>query len=192
MKCFFSVLFASVAFLMAWPGQAPGSAPGVPRIVKTDIYPGGAKVTFSVSFEQGLSFELPGTFDAESVRPLPSGEQSVHSFEALEFERPGWIPLSLREADKTITEKERALAVLEGKEAAVKQSVQILSGPLPKDLKGGDIPTYVEATRSVREKLESDLIIITESMNELKKEVEALQEDFAAKMPRNSDLGISV
>lgn len=192
MKCFFSVLFASVAFLMAWPGQAPGSAPGVPRIVKTDIYPGGAKVTFSVSFEQGLSFELPGTFDAESVRPLPSGEQSVHSFEALEFPRPGWIPLSLREADKTITEKERALAVLEGKEAAVKQSVQILSGPLPKDLKGGDIPTYVEATRSVREKLESDLIIITESMNELKKEVEALQEDFAAKMPRNSDLGISV
>ncbi|MDD4613542.1 MAG: hypothetical protein PHP80_11095, partial [Synergistaceae bacterium] len=139
-----------------------------------------------------MSFELPGTFDAESIRPLPSDGQSVHSFEALEFPRPGWIPLSLRESDKTIREKERALAVLEGKTAAVKQSIQILSGPLPKDLKGEDIPAYVEATRSVREKLESDLITLTESMDKMKKEIEALQEDFAVKMPRNSDLGVSV
>lgn len=192
MKCFFSVLFASVAFLLVLPVQAPGSAPGAPRILRTDIYPGNAKITFSVPFEQGLSFELPGTFDAESIRPLPSDGQSVHSFEALEFPRPGWIPLSLREADKTIREKERALAVLEGKTAAVKQSIQILSGPLPKDLKGEDIPAYVEATRSVREKLESDLITLTESMDKMKKEIEALQEDFAVKMPRNSDLGVSV
>jgi len=192
MKCFLSVLFASVAFLVSLPAQAPGSDPGIPSVVRTDIYPGGAKVTFSAPFEQGLNFELPGTFDAESIRPLPSEGQSVHSFEAMEFPRPGWIPLSLREADKTIREKEHALAVLEGKTAAVKQSFQILSGPLPKDLKGEDIPPYVEATRSVREKLESDLITLTESMDEMKKEIEALQEDFAAKMPRNSDLGISV
>lgn len=80
MKCFFSVLFASVAFLLVLPVQAPGSAPGAPRILRTDIYPGSAKITFSVPFEQGLSFELPGTFDAESIRPfLPMGSLSTHS-----------------------------------------------------------------------------------------------------------------
>ncbi len=104
-----------------------------------------------------------------------------------EFPRPGWIPLSLREADKTIREKERALAVLRGKTALVKQPFRY-SRASSKRSEGGRHSGLRGRTRSVREKLESDLITLTESMDKMKKEIEALQKILLGKCPETQTL----
>ncbi len=186
MKLACTVLAASALFLFGFPG--PVSAESVlPGVSKVDLYPRGARILFSAPAAPIVSFELPGTFSPSSVRPLPEEGQKILSFEAVSVPRPGWIPETLKELHGTINENEEKLALLTGRISAIQQSFELLSGPLPKDLKGSDMPEYIEAARKTREKLESELIAISSEIEEGKKTIEALKADFSARMPRDSD-----
>jgi hypothetical protein len=186
-----TVLAASALFLFGFPG--PVSAESVlPGVSKVDLYPRGARILFSAPAAPIVSFELPGTFSPSSVRPLPEEGQKILSFEAVSVPRPGWIPETLKELHGTIKENEEKLALLTGRISAIQQSFELLSGPLPKDLKGSDMPEYIEAARKTREKLESELIAISSEIEEGKKTIEALKADFSARMPRDSDRAVIV
>ena len=191
MKLACTVLAASALFLFGFPG--PVSAESVlPGVSKVDLYPRGARILFSAPAAPIVSFELPGTFSPSSVRPLPEEGQKILSFEAVSVPRPGWIPETLKELHGTIKENEEKLALLTGRISAIQQSFELLSGPLPKDLKGSDMPEYIEAARKTREKLESELIAISSEIEEGKKTIEALKADFSARMPRDSDRAVIV
>lgn len=184
------LVFVLLMFFVSGPVPARGATPIA--ISRADFYPRGAKITFSVPYFETIHFELPGTFDAASVRPIPSDGLSVLSFKAVEIPRPGWIPAQLEELWNSIKKKEEKIAILAGKISAIRQSFNILSGPLPKDLKGEDIPNYVEATRKTREGLEIDLIALTTSIEKAQGELETLKNDFSSRIPKNVDRGIAV
>ncbi len=164
----------------------------LPSVSRVDLYPRGARVVFSLPIAPSLQAELPGGFIPSTVRPLPAEGQKVISFEADKVPRPGWIPSNLRDLDSSIKEKEKALAVLTGKTAAIKQSFDLLSGPLPKDLKGADVAEYIEAARTAREKMETDLVSIVSEMEELQKILDVMKADFSARMPDDPDTAVVV
>lgn len=186
-----TVLAASALFLFGFLG--PVSAESIlPDVSKVDLYPRGARILFSVPATPFVSFELPGTFEPSTIRPLPEEGQKILSFEAVGVPRPGWIPEDLKELHATIKENEEKLAVLTGRISAINQSFELLSGPLPKDLKGSDMPEYVEAARKTREKLETELIAISSEIEEGKKTLETLKADFSARMPQDPDTAVIV
>lgn len=191
MKFACTVLAVSALFLFGFSGV--GAADSIlPAVSKVDLYPRGARILFSVPAAPSVSFELPGTFDPSTVRPLPGEGQKILSFEAASVPRPGWIPEALMDLHGRIRENEDILAVLTGRSSAIRQSFDLLSGPLPKDLKGSDMPEYVEAARKIREKLETELIALSSEMDETRKTLEALKADFSARMPEGSDTAVRV
>ncbi len=161
-------------------------------IHRTDMYPSGARIVFSVPASEKVQFQLPGTFDIASVRPLASEETVIHSFEAVEVSRQEWIPPVLEKAFEAIREKERQRAILAGKISAIDQSLELLSAPLPKELKGSEVADYVVSVRSVREKMELEHAVLSESLEELQKEIAVLRRDFESKMPSDSQKAINV
>ncbi|MBL3538456.1 DUF4139 domain-containing protein [Aminivibrio sp.] len=187
--CTVLATYAMVLFGFAGFGSAE---PILPDVAKVDLYPRGARVLFSVPVAPHVNFDLPGSFDPSTVRPLPADGQKIMSFEATGVPRPGWIPEALRDLHAQIKENEKKLAVLTGRTSAIKQSFELLSGPLPKDLKGSDMPEYVDAARKTRENLETELIAVSAEMDETKKILDALTADFSSRMPPNSDTAVRI
>jgi uncharacterized protein (TIGR02231 family) len=187
----FLVTTAILALVLAgWPSVSV-AADAVPEHTRVDFYPQGARVIFETAPGR-VHFTLPGSFGASSLRPLPLPGQKVTSFEALEVPRPGWVPDHLKDLHASIKEKEKAIARLAAKESAIKQSFNLLSGPLPRDLKGAEMAEYVEAARRVREKLETDLISIAADLNEARKELRALNADYKNLLPDGAETAVSV
>lgn len=189
------VLFALTAIVIA--AAAGFAAPclaseGAPPHSRIDFYPTGARVLFEVPATGKVGFVLPGAFDFSTLRPLPAPGQKVVSFEAVEVSRPGWVPDYLEGLHGTIKEKEKAVAHLAARESAIRQSFSLLGGPLPRDLKGADMAEYVEAARIVREKLETDLISIASDLEEERKELGALRNDYENLLPENASSSVSV
>jgi len=191
MKLACTVAAVSVLFLFSLPGVSAAESI-LPAVSKVDLYPRGARILFSVPAALHVSFELPGTFDPSTVRPLPADGQKITSFEAAGVPRPGWIPEALRDLHAQIKENEKKLAVLAGRTSAIKQSFDLLSGPLPRDLKGSEMAEYVEAARKTREKMETELISVSSEMDEIKETTDALIADFSSRMPQDSDTAVQV
>ena len=181
----------SASLLLSF-SPAPVFGEGSPRAIRVDMYPRSARVIFSVPVGGKASFQLPAAFDEASVRPLPSEGLTVHSFEAVEIPRSGWVPPELEPLRQRIREKERAEAVLLGKISAIQQSFALLQGPFPAELKGNDVPDYVEAARIAREKLEMENISFSESLGEIKRDLEALKQDYEDRMPEKSGRAVHV
>ena len=158
----------------------------------TDLYPPGARVTFSIPFSEKISFELPATFDKDSLRPLSTDGLTVQSFSVEDLPRPGWIPPVLAELKTTIDGKKREKRLLEAKKVAITQSFNLLSGPLPKDLKGNEITAYIESTRELREKLETELISLAEEIEKAAESLAVLTDEFTSRMPDQTDRVLSI
>lgn len=158
----------------------------------TDLYPQGARVTFSIPFSEKISFELPATFDKDSLRSLSTDGLTVQSFSVEDLPRPGWIPPVLAELKKAIDGKKREKRLLEAKKVAITQSFNLLSGPLPKDLKGNEITAYIESTRELREKLETELIFLAEEIEKAGESLSVLTDEFTSRMPEQTDRVLSI
>lgn len=189
---FILTLIAILFLFMTGQPEASFADGALPPHSRVDFYPGGARVLFEAPADGTISFVLPGAFDSSTLRPLPVAGQKVISFEAVDIPRPGWVPDHLKDLHASIREKEKAIAYLTAKESAIKQSFSLLSGPLPRDLKGAEMAEYVEAARRVREKLETDLISIASELSESKIELNALRSDYENLLPESSSTAVSV
>ncbi len=158
----------------------------------TDLYPEGARVIFSVPFSENVSFELPATFDKDSIRPLGTEGLIVQSFSVEDLPRPGWIPPVLVELKSSIDSKVKGKALLEAKKEAISQSFGLLSGPLPRDLKGPEVTAYIESTRELREKLETELISLAEEIRKTDESLSVLTDEYTSRMPEMADRVLSV
>ena len=172
--------------------SVPSEAVSEYSILRTDMYPAGARLVFSIPASEKVHFQLPGAFDSASVRPLPSEGVEVLSFEAVDVSRSEWIPPVLEKLFTSIREKERLQATLGGKISAIENSLALLSGPLPKELKGADVAEYIESVRAVREKMELERASLADTLDELQKELAVLQADFKSKMPPDSQKAVEI
>ena len=159
---------------------------------RTDLYPEGARVTFSLPFSEKISFELPATFNKESIRPLGTEGLTVQSFSVEDLPRPGWIPPVLAELKTAIDGKKREKRLLEAKKVAITQSFNLLSGPLPKDLKGTEMTAYIQSARELREKLETEMITLAEEIEKTGESLSVLTDEFTSRMPEMTDRVFSV
>lgn len=177
--------------LLLFGGSQPAlSMPG--GTSTTDLYPQGARVTFSIPFSEKISFELPATFDKDSLRPLSTDGLTVQSFSVEDLPRPGWIPPFLEELKTAIDGKKRGKRLLEAKKVAITQSFNLLSGPLPRDLKGTEITAYIESARELREKLETELISLAEEIEKTGESLSVLTDEFNSRMPEMTDRVLSI
>ncbi len=158
----------------------------------TDLYPEGARVTFSIPYSEKVSFELPATFDKDSIRPLASDGLTVQSFSVEDLPRPGWIPPVLAELKASIDSKKKEKSLLEAKTAAITQSFNLLSGPLPKDLKGPEITAYIETARELREKLGTEMVSLNEEIRKTDESLSILMDEYDSRMPENADRVLSI
>ena len=182
-------LFLFVLLLFGGCGPAFSMPEGTST---TDLYPRGAKVTFSIPFSERISFELPATFDRDSLRPLSTEGLTVQSFSVEDLPRPGWIPPVLAELKSAIDGKTREKRLLEAKKVAITQSFSLLSGPLPKDLKGSEMTAYIESARELREKLETELISLADEIEKAEESLSVLTDEFDSRMPEKTDRVLSV
>ena len=184
-------IFLFLFALLLFGGSQPAlSMPG--GTSTTDLYPRGARVTFSIPFSEKVSFDLPATFDKESLRPLSTDGLTVQSFSVEDLPRPGWIPPVLEELKTAIDDKKREKRLLEAKKAAITQSFNLLSGPLPGDLKGTEIRAYIESARELREKLETELISLAEEIEKAAESLSVLTDEFNSRMPEMTDRVLSI
>jgi len=184
-------LFAITAFFaLSSVCTAETSAP--PSILRTEMYPGGARIVFSVPASGKVQFQLPGAFEVSSVRPVASEGVEVRSFEAVEVSRPEWIPPVLEKLHRSIREKRTESSLLSGKISAIQSSLDLLSAPLPKELKGYEVAQYIESVRDVREKMEMERLALSTSLEEIGKELSVLEAEFQSKMPLRADKAVEV
>ena len=179
-------------FLLVCLLSVPSEAAPVYSILRTDMYPGGARCIFSIPASEKVHFQLPGAFESATVRPIPSEGVDVLSFEAVDVSRSEWIPPVLEKLFAAIREKERLQSVHQAKISAIENSLALLSGPLPKELKGADVAEYIESVRAVREKMEMERASLSDSLDELQKELAVLQAEFKVKMPPDSQKAVEI
>jgi uncharacterized protein (TIGR02231 family) len=178
-------------FLTGQPGVS-FAADGLPPHSRVDFYPGRARVVFEVEAAETVKFTLPGTFESSTLRALPARGQKITSFEVAAGDIPGWIPGRLEDLRKSIKEKEEVIAHLTARQASIKQAFGHLSAPLPKELKGADMAEYVETARSLREKLETDLISIAVDLAEAKNDLQGMNKTYSSLMPKNFSNAASI
>ena len=115
------VLLAGALMLLARPCAAD-----TPAVRSVDVYPRGARFVFELApTEDSFRFELPGAFDAASVRLL--NLTGVSDLQVIEQGRKGWIPPSLAPLKERTDAQAKAVALLKAKAASLEQTRAMLN-----------------------------------------------------------------
>ena len=115
------VLLAGVLVLLA-----PPCAADTPAVRSVDVYPRGARFVFELApTEDSFRFELPGAFDAASIRLL--NLTGVSDLQVVEQGRKGWIPPSLAPLKERTDAQAKAISLMKAKVASLEQTRAMLN-----------------------------------------------------------------
>ena len=175
------------AFLL-W--AAAGDAAVAPSIQTVDFYPSGARFTFQAKVNKDFEFTLPGAFDPRSVRLLT--QDGVASLRVESLSREEWTPPSLASIKSQVDVKSRELKLLQGRKAAMEQTIEMINAPLTKDFSGKDLILYIEDAQAMRVRVEAELVDMNLSVEKTAKELAALQNEYERKLPYGSTAGVRI
>ena len=182
------VLLAGVLVLLA-----PPCAADTPAVRSVDVYPRGARFVFELTpTEDSFRFELPGAFDAASVRLL--NLTGVSDLQVVEQGRKGWIPPSLAPLKERTDAQAKAVALLKAKAASLEQTRAMLnvSTDQIKEIEGKDLIRYMEDAQALRLKVENELADLTETLRLETEELERLEAELESRSPQRSDQIVQV
>ena len=181
--------FAGLAFLFL---VRPAAA-AAPAVRSVDIYPRGARFVFELVPTEGpFQFELPGAFDAKSVRLL--NLTGVSDLQVVEQGRKGWIPPSLAPLKERTDAQAKAVALLKARAGSLEQTRAMLNtstGQI-KEIEGKDLLRYMEDAQALRLKVENELADLTETLSLETEELERLEAELESRRPRQSDQIVQV
>ena len=176
------VLLAGALVLLARPCAAD-----TPTVRSVDVYPRGARFVFELApTENSFQFELPGAFDAKSVRLLDL--TGVSDLQVVEQGRKGWIPPSLVPLKERTDAQAKTVALLKAKVASLEQTRAMLnvSTDQIKEIEGKDLIRYMEDAQALRLKVENELADLTETLRLETEELERLEAELTSRSPRRS------
>ena len=182
------VLLAGVLVLLA-----PPCAADTPAVRSVDVYPRGARFVFELTpTEDSFRFELPGAFDAASVRLL--NLTGVSDLQVIEQGRKGWIPPSLAPLKERTDAQAKAVALLKAKAASLEQTRAMLnvSSAQVNGTESKDLIHYMEDAQALRLKVENDLADLTETLSLETEELERLKAELESRSPQRSDQIVQV
>ncbi|MBQ7262328.1 MAG: mucoidy inhibitor MuiA family protein [Synergistaceae bacterium] len=152
------------------------------EIVSVDVYPSGARFVFAVaSAQEGFDVELPGAFDASSVRLLEPREALGLRVER--GERPGWTPPALTELKGRIEAKERDVALIEARKASLEQTHALLGALRPKEADAASLLAYIQEAQAMELRAASELVDVEIELREGEEELRAMREELSSRMP---------
>ena len=158
-----------------------------------DVYPRGARFVFELTpTEDSFRFELPGAFDAASVRLL--NLTGVSDLQVIEQGRKGWIPPSLAPLKELTDAQAKAVALLKAKAASLEQTRAMLnvSSAQVNGTESRDLIHYMEDAQALRLKVENDLADLTETLSLETEELERLKAELESRSPQRSDQIVQV
>ena len=169
------------------------AAAATPAVRSVDIYPRSARFVFELPPVEGpFQFELPGAFDAESVRLL--NLTGVSDLQVVEQGRKGWIPPSLAPLKERTDAQAKAVALLKARAASLEQTRAMLNtstGQI-KEIEGKDLLRYMEDAQALRLKVENELADLTETLSLETEELERLEAELESRSPRRSNQIVQV
>ena len=169
------------------------AAAATPAVRSVDIYPRSARFVFELPPVEGpFQFELPGAFDAESVRLL--NLTGVSDLQVVEQGRKGWIPPSLAPLKERTDAQAKAVALLKARAGSLEQTRAMLNtstGQI-KEIEGKDLLRYMEDAQALRLKVENELADLTETLSLETEELERLEAELESRRPQQSDQIVQV
>lgn len=172
---------------------ARSCAADTPAVRSVDVYPRGARFVFELApTENSFQFELPGAFDAKSVRLL--NLTGVSDLQVVEQGRKGWIPPSLAPLKERTDAQAKAISLMKAKAASLEQTRAMLnvSTAQIKGTEGRDLIRYMEDAQTLRLKVENELADLTETLRLETEELERLEAELESRSPRRSDQIVQV
>ncbi len=181
-KILFSV-FSAILFIIS----PAFSADHNPEIHEVDIYPSGAKIFMDFQVEEDFIIELPGTLDRDSISLIRDKSVPIEEFMVIEEIRTGWIPPSLSEMDARIKNLESQKSTRESELAGMIQTRAYLE---KLNLESVDNDTFLDFIQELQSKRMSIEISIRKkelSLENLKKEIKLMVDEFNSKMPKDQN-----
>ena len=189
--CFLLLLLAFRAI-----GEAAVPEDMEPKVVSVDFYPHGAKFVFQLTTdgERDFEFTLPGSFIAETVRPLMRGTASMRA--ELVQVKPEPFP-ELEPLEKTVSEKRREVRLWDSRINAVNQAQAMINATISSDVSGKELIAYLDKAvdKASDKRLQYELTLVDlrigreEAQKELKEaeeELQLLRSELGKKSPDRS------
>ncbi len=183
-----SHLALAFCLLAAW--TAPLSAQEA--AVKTaDVYPRGARVVLEAPARPETIFDLPMSFEEDSIRVLGQGAR-VLSVETGRIQRTGWVPPALAELDARVRKARLEADRLESRAASLQQTAKHLQDPAPSSWKPQDLLNFLDTAAKRREQAEKEIRDNVRALEKAKAELSRLEKELSDKMPPESDSAVRV
>ncbi len=158
-------------------------------IRSVDVYPSGGKIVFEVMPDKAtgvFKLELPGAFDAESVRVISTG--GAENLKTEELPVLDWIPDSLKPLKTNLDVKAEELKLLRAREIALIQTRNMLQAPPAKDaLTAKELIYYIDEAQIMRHRIESETVSLNKSIKQAEEEYNRIKAELEAKSPEGAE-----
>ncbi len=162
-----------------------------PSVKMADVYPRGARVTMEAPARPDMTFDLPLSFEEESIRVSGTGVR-ILSVETTRIQRQGWIPPALAGLDARVRKSRSEVDRLEARAASLQQTVKHLQDTVPSSWKPQDLVGFLDSAAQKREQLEQEARQNARALEKSKAELARLERELSEKMPPEPDAATRV
>ena len=185
MKIILTVLFlfsASLALAMEVPDNTA-------EVSAVDVFPSGAKFTFSVqpADENGqFTAVIPGAFRADSVRVL--NPENVHGDISVTVrKRTKWIPSQLEALSRQSEQQARTVNSLLSQKSALEQTLTMLKNLVPEKSNPQNLLEYYKQSAQIRRDTGDELADVNAKLVKEQEKLDILKAELNSRLPRGSD-----
>jgi len=151
-----------------------------------DVYPRGARVTLETPARTDMTFDLPLSFEEESMRVSGEGIR-ILSVETSRIQRTGWIPPALASLDGRVRTARAEVDRLEARAASLQQTTKHLQDTVPSSWKPQDLLGFLDAAAKRREQVEQQVRENGRALEKARGELARLEKELSEKMPPQPD-----
>jgi hypothetical protein len=180
------VLALFLLALWAVPGRAQE-----PSVKTADVYPRGARVAMEAPARPDMTFDLPLSFEEESIRVSGEGTR-ILSVETSRVQRTGWIPPALAGLDARMRKSRSEVDRLEARGASLQQTVKHLQDTVPSSWKPQDLLGFLDVAAKRREQVEQEMRLNARALEKAKAELARIERELSGKMPPEPDAATRV
>jgi len=157
-----------------------------PAVKVADVYPRGAQVTLEAPARPDMAFDLPLSFEEESIRVSGEGAR-ILSVETTRIQRSGWVPPALAGLEALVRKSRAETDRLEARGSSLQQTAKHLQDPVPSSWKPQDLVGFLDAAAKKREQVEQQARENARALEKAKAELARLERELSEKMPPEPD-----
>ena len=155
------------------------------RVRSVDLYPSGAKFVFAVEPDpDGFELELPGAFEAGSVRLLNPG--SAEDLKVIEDSRASWVPPALTELRAQTEAQRKAVALLNARKASLEQTQALLRDVRPRASDASGLLAYIQEAQAMKLNTGNELAEVELSLENEEEKLDLLEGELSSRTPVNA------